>query len=77
MAANSETPSPGLEALLADVIIELEAEKRAELTPGEQRLDSVAREILRLQRDMTVPGTAASDSARLERLARFIEEREF
>lgn len=77
MAANSEQPSPGLEALLADVIVELEAEKRAELTPAEQRLDSVAREILRLQRDMTVPGTAASDSVRLERLARFIEERDF
>ena len=71
----------GLEDFLSELADEagdeLDTEKRATMKPADQRLDEIAREILRLQRDMTVPGSASSDSGRLERLMRFIEEKEF
>ena len=67
----------GLEDLFSEVDEELAAEKRAAMAPDAQRLDEISREILRLQRDMTIPGSSSPDGVRLERLMRFIEEREF
>ena len=56
---------------------EVDEETRAALKPADQRLDEVAREILRLERDLTVPGSPSSESVRIERLMNFIEGREF
>jgi hypothetical protein len=67
----------GLDDLLNELNDEVDEEKRAALKPADQRLDEVAREILRLERDLTVPGSPSSESVRIERLMNFIEGREF
>jgi hypothetical protein len=67
----------GLEDLLNELNDEVDEESRAALKPADQRLDEVAREILRLERDLTVPGSPSSESVRIERLMNFIEGREF
>ena len=36
-------------------------------------LERIARELLRMERDMTLPGSGCSDATRPERLASFIE----
>jgi hypothetical protein len=77
MTNGNEKKRSGLEDLLNELNDEVEEEKRAALKPADQRLDEVAREILRLERDLTVPGSPSSDSVRIERLMSFIEEREF
>ena len=77
MTNGNEKKRSGLEDLLNELNDEVEEEKRAALKPADQLLDEVAREILRLERDLTVPGSPSSDSVRIERLMRFIEEREF
>jgi hypothetical protein len=77
MTNGNEKKRSGLGDLLNELNDEVEEEKRAALNPADQRLDEVAREILRLERDLTVPGSPSSDSVRIERLMSFIEEREF
>jgi hypothetical protein len=67
----------GLDDLLNELNDEVDEENRAALKPADQRLDEVAREILRLERDLTVPGSPSSESVRIERLMNFIEDREF
>jgi hypothetical protein len=67
----------GLEDLLNELNDEVDEENRAALKPADQRLDEVAREILRLERDLTVPGSPSSENVRIERLMNFIEGREF
>lgn len=67
----------GLDALFSEISDEIDEEKLSALSPADQRLDDVAREILRLERDMTVPGSPSSESVRTERLMSFIESREF
>ena len=67
----------GLDDLLNELNDEVDEESRAALKPADQRLDKVAREILRLERDLTVPGSPSSESVRIERLMNFIESREF
>lgn len=67
----------GLDDLLNELNDEVDEENRAALTPADQRLDEVAREILRLERDLTVPGSPSSENVRIERLMNFIEGREF
>ena len=80
MTSGSEKNSPGIEGLLSEIskISEkIDEEKISAMTPADQRLDELAREILRLERDLTVPGSPSSDSVRIERLMRFIEDRDF
>lgn len=77
MATNNGTNVQGLDDLLSEISDEIDAEQRAAMSPADQRIDDVSREILRLLRDMTVPGSPSSESVRLDRLMRFIEEREF
>lgn len=67
----------GLDDLLNELNDEVDEENRAALKPADQRLDEVAREILRLERDLTVPGSPSSENVRIERLMNFIEGREF
>lgn len=67
----------GLDELMNELNDEVDEENRAALKPADQRLDEVAREILRLERDLTVPGSPSSESVRIERLMNFIEGREF
>ncbi len=77
MTNGNEKKRSGLGDLLNELNDEVEEEKRAALKPADQLLDEVAREILRLERDLTVPGSPSSDSVRIERLISFIEGQEF
>ena len=77
MTNGNEKKRSGIGDLLNELNDEVEEEKRAALRPADQLLDEVAREILRLERDLTVPGSPSSDSVRIERLISFIESREF
>ncbi|MDR6836567.1 hypothetical protein J2W93_001395 [Acidovorax delafieldii] len=47
------------------------------MSKDDQVLADIARRMLRLERDMTMPGSATSAAARVERLAKFIEEEQF
>ena len=66
-----------LEDLLGEIEDEVDAEQAASLTKEDQALAEIARRMLRLERDMTMPGSATSEAARVERLAKFIEEEQF
>lgn len=63
--------------MLMGAVEEVEQEQRAAMSPEEVKLDAIAREILRLERDMTIPGSSATDSVRAERLMNFIESKDF
>ena len=66
-----------LEDLLGEIEDEVDAEQAASLSKEDQALAEIARRMLRLERDMTMPGSATSEAARVERLAKFIEEEQF
>lgn len=66
-----------LEDLLGEIEDEVEAERAASMSKEDQALAEIARRMLRLERDMTIPGSATSAAARVERLAKFIEEEQF
>ncbi|MDR6766495.1 hypothetical protein J2W88_001760 [Acidovorax delafieldii] len=74
--AKSKRPS-SLEDLLEEISDEVEAEQAASMSKDDQVLADIARRMLRLERDMTMPGSATSAAARVERLAKFIEEEQF
>lgn len=65
------------EEIESEVDDEIESERLRQLTPDELVLSQVASEILRLERDMTMPGRAVRDSTRIERLTKFIDEAQF
>ncbi len=65
------------EDLLGEIEDEVEAEQAAAMPKQDQALAEIARRMLRLERDMTMPGSATSTAARVERLAKFIEEEQF
>jgi len=75
IANNKKTQ--GLKALLGELDDEIEAERVAEMAPQQRVMEDLAKEILRLERDMTIPGSPLPDSTRIERLTRFIEDRAF
>jgi len=78
MATKNELPKrAGLAGLLNELNEELESEKFSALKPEQQSLEVLTREILRLERDMMVPGSPTPDNIRVERLMRFIEEKDF
>lgn len=72
----SRKPS-SLEDLLDELSDEVDAEQAAFMPKEDQILAEIARRMLRLERDMTLPGSGTSTSARVERLAKFIEEEKF
>lgn len=69
--------SSALEDLLGEIEAEVEAEQAASLSSEDQALAEVARRMLRLERDMTMPGSETSAASRVERLAKLIEEEQF
>jgi hypothetical protein len=77
MKSGSGTRLQGFDELCKQINSELEEEKDTAVRPDERRLYEVAREILRLERDLTVPGSPSSENVRIERLMNFIEGREF
>lgn len=65
------------EEIESEVDDEIESERVRQLTPDELVLSQVASEILRLERDMTMPGRAVQDATRIERLTKFIDGAQF
>ena len=63
--------------ILGDLGEEVEREKLASLTNADRVMDELAKELLRLERDMTIPGNLMPDATRVERLTRFIEDKNF
>jgi hypothetical protein len=70
-----------LEALLREAEVaadkDIKNEQAAAMSTEELALADIARKILRLERDMTMPGNASSKASRIERLSKFIEEENF
>lgn len=66
-----------LEELADEVDEEIEAERIDQLSPEDRVLSQIATEILKLERDMTKPGSGAPETTRIDRLAKFIDEANF
>ncbi len=77
MPSTKSDKAQSIAALLADLGEEVESEKLAALPPQDRVMDELAKELLRLERDMTIPGNLMPDATRVERLTRFIEEKDF
>ena len=77
MARPSDQKKQDLTSLLSELSDELDEERLAEMPPTQRVLEDLSKEILRLERDMTIPGSPLPDATRVERLMRFIEDREF
>ncbi|WP_427913924.1 hypothetical protein ACPWT1_02910 [Ramlibacter sp. MMS24-I3-19] len=67
----------GLAELMGELSDEVESEAFAVMKPDQQKLETIAREMLKLEKDMTVPGSTQPDGVRVDRLMQFIEERDF
>lgn len=77
MPRANDTKAASLRELLGELEDEIEIEKISAMPSAERLMDELAKEILKLERDMTIPGSSVPDSTRIERLTRFIEDREF
>lgn len=66
-----------LEALGEEADAEIKEEKRSTMTEEQKVLDDISREILRLERDLTLPDNPKSQASRVERLTEFIEQKDF
>lgn len=66
-----------LATLLLELGQEVDEDRTNGLTMEEKVLSDIARRILVLERDLTVTGSLASESARVERLRDFIEKETF
>jgi hypothetical protein len=66
-----------LATLLRELGQEVDEDRTNGLTVEEKVLSDIARRILVLERDLTVTGSLASESARVERLRDFIEKETF
>lgn len=66
-----------LATLLQELGQEVDEDRTNGLTMEEKVLSDIARRILVLERDLTVTGSLASESARVERLRDFIEKETF
>ena len=56
---------------------ELNSERTAAMSKEDLVLADVSRRMLRLERDMTMPGNASPAASRIERLSKFIEDETF
>lgn len=77
MTNDKKGNASSFEDLLGEIEDELEAEQVASMSSADRALADIARRMLRLERDMTIPGSATSAAARVERLSKFIEEEDF
>ena len=66
-----------LKELFEDLNSEIEEEAIASLSIEDQRLHEVAQRLLRVERDLKVPGAASSDGARVDRLLEEISKERF
>lgn len=77
MSSDKSTKLSSLQELLGDIEDELENELTSSMPKEDQILVDISRRLLRLERDMTMPGSATSETSRIERITKFIEEEDF
>ena len=74
-------PSMELKELFNELESETEEEIRAsalaKMSPQEKNMAEVAQHLLRMERDMMLPGSAQSTADRIKRLGDYIEGRDF
>jgi hypothetical protein len=56
---------------------EIDEEQSSSLGPEDAILADVARRILKLERDLTIPGSSQPQASRIERLSMFIQSEAF
>ncbi len=69
--------SVDVKELLGDLKAEIEAEEFETLSPEEKRLHEIAQRLLRLERDLKVPGVASGADVRVDRLLEEIAKGRF
>ena len=72
---------PKSKAAIADLIggiaEEINSEDLDRMTPNEQAMSEIAHELLRMERDMLLPGNEQSETERIRRIGEFIERKDF
>jgi hypothetical protein len=66
-----------LNKLLKDLEEDVNKEQESKMSELESEMTEIVRAILRLERDMTQPGSAVQETTRHQRLLKFIAERDF
>lgn len=66
-----------LSGLFQDINAELEAEFEEKLSVNDKKLHEVAQRLLRLERDLKVPGVSSGAESRVERLLEEIAKEQF
>ena len=77
MTSKNVIRAADMKALFGELDEEIESEMLSSMSAQERNMDGLAKEILRLERDMTIPGSPLPDGTRIERLTRLIEDKEF
>jgi len=66
-----------LKGLFGDINLELEAEAHETLSIDDKKLHEIAQRLLRLERDLKVPGVSSGVEVRVERLMEEIAKERF
>jgi hypothetical protein len=66
-----------IKGLLGDIKAEIEAEEFETLSAEDKKLHEVAQRLLRLERDLKVPGVASGADVRVDRLLEEIAKESF
>lgn len=66
-----------LSGLFEDINAELEAEFQEKLSVNDKKLHEAAQRLLRLERDLKVPGVSSGAESRVERLLEEIAKEQF
>ena len=77
MSNRNDEITNDIASLMQGLSAELDQERLETMDPIQKQLEALAKEILRLERDMTIPGSSLQESKRVERLISFIEEKDF
>jgi hypothetical protein len=67
----------GLKELFSDIGAEIDAEDHESLSPADKKLHEVAQRLLRLERDLKVPGVSSGADTRVDRLLEEIAKEKF
>jgi hypothetical protein len=74
---NQGDKNMGLKELFGDISAEIDAEDHETLSPADKKLHQVAQRLLRLERDLKVPGVTGGVDTRLDRLLEEIAKEKF
>ena len=66
-----------LQSMMSELNGEIDAETNARSTPKEKQLSAVARKLLLLERDLSLPGSGSSDAQRQQRILDILADENF